>query len=85
MPQTPKPTNANQRATTVKDQDITKFQKRQREQSEDTQNNPGNKNSGAKNSIRNNNTKKNSNNNNYKDSNTVKKKPKIVYSPVRHV
>ena len=53
--------------------------KKQKEQSENTQNNPGNKNSGANNSYPNNNTK--NNNNNFKNSNRAEKKPKNVYPP----
>ena len=54
--------------------------KRQKEESEDTQNIPGSKNSGAKNSTRNNNTNKN-NENNYKKSNRAERKLKVVYEP----
>ena len=55
---------------------------RQKEQSEDTQDNPGNKNNGAKNSIPNNNTnKKKKNNNNYKNNNRAERKPKTAYPP----
>ena len=55
--------------------------KSQKEQSEDSQNNPGNKNGDANNSIPNNNAKKNNYNNNYKNSNRAERKPKTVYSP----
>ena len=56
--------------------------KRQKDQSEDTQSNPRNKNSGTNNSIPNNNTNENSNNNNnYKNSNRAERKPKTVYLP----
>ena len=51
--------------------------KRQKEQSEDTPNNPANKNSGANTSIPNKNSNKN-NNNNYKNSNRAKRKPKKI-------
>ena len=55
--------------------------KRHKEQSEDTENYPGNKNSDANNSIANNSTNKNNNNNNYKNGNGAEKKPKTVYPP----
>ena len=59
--------------------------KREKQQSKDTQNIPGNKNTGAKNSFPNNNTNK-SNNNNYKNSNRAEGKPKkLFFHPVRHV
>ena len=55
---------------------------RLKEQSEGTQNNPGNRNSGAYTSIPSNNTNKNNNNNhNYKNSNRAERKPKTVYPP----
>ena len=54
--------------------------KRQKEQTEDTQTIPGNKNSGANNSIPYNNTNRN-NNNNYKKINRAVRKPKTVYPP----
>ena len=54
--------------------------KRQKEQSEDTQNNPGSRNSDANNSIPDNNTN-NSNHNNYKNSNRAEGKPETVYPP----
>ena len=76
-------TDPNQRATTVKKPGHYRNQccllKRQREQSENTQNNPGNRNSGANISIPNNNTNKN--NNNYKNSDKPGRKPKPVYPP----
>ena len=52
---------------------------RQKIQSEGTQVNHGNKNSGANNSIPNNNTNENKNNNNYKNSNRAERQPKTVY------
>ena len=52
--------------------------KRQKKQSEDIQNNPGNKNSGATNSFPNNNTNKNNNNNNYKNSDRAGRESEIV-------
>ena len=55
--------------------------KRQKEQSENTQNKPRNKNSAANNSIANNNTNKNINTNNYKNSNRAERMPKTVYPP----
>ena len=85
MQQTQTRTDPNQRATTVKNRHYRnqyRLLKRQKQQSEDTQNNPGNKNSGANTSIPTNNTNKNiHNNNNYKNSNRAKRKPKIVYPP----
>ena len=62
------------------------LQKRPKEQSEETQLNPGAKNSGAKNSgaknsIPNNNTNKKNNNNNYKNSNRAERKLKTVHPP----
>ena len=53
--------------------------KKQREQTENIQNNPGNKNSDANNSKLNSNV--NNNNNNNKNSNRTERKPKTVYSP----
>ena len=62
--------------------------KKQGEHTEKTQNDPGNKNSGAKNSNPNSNVnsnnKKNSNNN-HKNSNRAKRKPRTVYPFVRSV
>ena len=55
--------------------------KRQTEQSEDTQNNPRNKNSGANFSIANNNTNKNEKVNNNKDNIRAEIKPKTVSPP----
>ena len=52
--------------------------KKQRKQTEDTQNNPTNKNTGANNSIPNSNVNK-INNNNHKNSNRANRKPKTVY------
>ena len=75
----------NQRAATVKElgqyRNQCHLQKRQKEQSEDTQNNPGNKNRGANRSIPNNNTNKNNNNNNCKNNDRAERKPKPVYQP----
>ena len=51
--------------------------KRQKEQSEDTQINPGNRNSDANNPIPDNNTN-NNNHNNYKNSERVEEKPETV-------
>ena len=56
--------------------------KRQKEQSEVTQNIPGNKNSGAYYSIPNNNTNKNKNNNKYTDSEELKESQKLFIHPV---
>ena len=53
---------------------------KQREQIENNQNNPGNKNSDAKNSNANSSINNNNNNNN-KNRNRAKKKPKTVYPP----
>ena len=78
------PADPNQGATTVKKSTQYKNQyrliKRQKEQSEDAQINPGNKNISANSSIPNNNTNKN-NNNNYKNSNRAERKPKMIYPP----
>ena len=54
--------------------------KKQREQTENTQNNPGNRNSDANNSIPDNNTN-NNNHINYKNCNRAEGKPEIVYPP----
>ena len=54
--------------------------KRQRELTENNQNNPGIKNSDANNSKPNSNVNNNNNNNN-KNSNRAKRKPKTVYPP----
>ena len=53
--------------------------KKQREQTEDAQNNPGNKNSGANTS--NSTSNDNNINNNNKNSNRTERKPKTVYPP----
>ena len=53
--------------------------KKQREQAQDVQDNPGNKNSGANTSNSNSNV--NNNNNNNKNSNRAERKRKTVYSP----
>ena len=53
--------------------------KKQREQTENIQSNPGNKNSDARTSNPNGNV--NNNNNNNKDSNRAERKPKTVYPP----
>ena len=53
--------------------------KKQREQTENTQNIPGNRNSDANDSNPNSNV--NNNNNNYKNSNIAEKKPETVYPP----
>ena len=78
-------TDANQRATTVKKsgQYTKKCRplKRRKEQTENTQTNPGNKNSGAKNSIPVVNTNKNNQNSSYKNSNRAERKPRAVYTP----
>ena len=55
--------------------------KRQKEQSEDTENIPANKKIGANNPIPNKNTKINNKNNNYKTSDRAERKPKTVYLP----
>ena len=69
MQQTEMRTDPNRRATTVKKPGYYKNEcrllKREKEQCGNTENNPGNQNSGAKNSIPNNNTNKKNN----KDSN----------------
>ena len=73
-------TDPNQRGTTKRNSEIKKLvpsAKKQKEQSEDTQNNPGNKNSGANNSIPNNTA--NNKNNISKKSNRAEKEPKTVY------
>ena len=59
--------------------------KRQKEQIEDTQYNPANKNSSASNSIPNNNTNKNNNNNNSENSDRAEKSQKMFTHPARHV
>ena len=71
---------------TVKNQDIPKIsvacRKKQREQTENTQNNPGDKNSCANNSNPNSNVNNNNNNhNNYKNKNIAETKPETVYPP----
>ena len=76
------PTDPNQRATTVKKPGHYKNQcrllKKQREQTEDVQNNPGNKNIGANTS----NSSSNLNNNNdNKNNSRATRKPKTVYPP----
>ena len=85
MLQTQMPTNANQRATTVKKlrkyRNQCRLVKREKEQTENTQNNPGSKNRGANKSIPNNNTNNNNSNNNYKNSNRAGRKPKTVSPP----
>ena len=55
--------------------------KKQREQAENTQINPGNRNSDANNSIPDNNTYKININNSYKNSDRAEKKPETVYPP----
>ena len=78
-------TDRSQRTTTVKNQHITEnsavLLKRQKEQTEDTQIEPGNKNIGANNSIPNNNKIKNKNNNYHKNCNISERKPKTFYPP----
>ena len=75
-------TDPNQRATTLKKPGHYKNQcrllKKQREQTENNRNNPGNKNSDANNSNPNTNV---CNNNNKKNGNRAEKKPKTVYPP----
>ena len=78
-------TDPNQRATTLKNQDITKisvdcWKKKQREQTENNQNNPGNNNSDANDSNLNSSIN-NNNNSNIKNSNRAERQPKTVYSP----
>ena len=58
--------------------------KKQREQTENNQNNPGNKNSDANTSIPNSNVNIHDNNNN-KNSNKAERNSKTVSNPVRHV
>ena len=59
-----------------------RFLKKQREQTENTQNNPGNKNSGANSFAPNSNVNNKINNNsNQKNGNSVGRKPKTVYPP----
>ena len=53
--------------------------KKQRETTEKSQNNPGNKNSDANNSNPHSNINKSNNNNNNKNSNRAERKPKTVY------
>ena len=78
-------TEPNQRVTTVKNQDITelgaacRLLEKQREQFENNQKNPGNKNSDARNSNPNRNV--NNINKNNKNSNRAERKPKTVYPP----
>ena len=55
--------------------------KKAKEESEGTQNNLGNKSSGANTSLINNNTNMNKNNNPYKNSNRAKRKPKAIHPP----
>ena len=78
-------TDPNQRATTVKKghyRNQCRLFKKQREQTEINQNNPGNENSDANNSNPNSNVNNNNNNhNNYKNSNIVERKPENVYPP----
>ena len=85
-----RPTNTNsqypnQRATTVKNLDITEIGvacwKNPQYQTDKTQISPGNKNSGANNSQPNRSVNKNNKNNKHKNSNRAKRKPKIVYPP----
>ena len=82
-PQTQTLTGPNQRTTTVENQDITEISvdcwKKQREQTKNNQNKPGNKNSDANTS----NPNSNINNKNYnnKNSNRAERKPKTVYPP----
>ena len=55
---------------------------KQRDKTENTQNNPGNKKSDANNSNPNSNVNNNNNNhNNYKNSNIAERKPETVYPP----
>ena len=88
MLQTQMLTGPNQRATTVNKTRFYKNKcrllKRRKEQSDDTQNNPRNENSGANISLPNNNTIENNNNNNYKNSNRAEKSHKLFIHPVRH-
>ena len=85
MQQTLLLTDPNQRAATVKNQDITEISVdcwKKSENTENTQNNPGNKNSDASNSNPNSNLNNNNNNhNNYKNSNGAERKPETVYLP----
>ena len=79
MPQTRAPKDLNQRATTAKKPGHYGNQcplLNKKEQVEGTQTNPGNKNSGAKNSMPNHN---NNNNKNNKNSNRAEREPKTVY------
>ena len=81
-------TDPNQRATTVKKTTYRNqccLLKMRKKQSEDTQNNPGNINSSANNSIPNNNTNKINNKNNYKIVTEQKESQKMFIYPVRHV
>ena len=77
------PTDPNQGATTVKKPAQSRNQcrllKKQREQTENNQNTPGNKNSDANTSNPNSNVKNNNNNN--KNSNRAERKAKTVYPP----
>ena len=77
-------THPNQCATTAKKPGHYRRQCRllesQKEQSEDTRKTPGNKNSGANNSIPNNNKNK-KDNNNHKTRNRAERKPKNGYPP----
>ena len=65
-------------------QKLVSFAEKAKEKSEDTQNNPGNQNSGAINSIPNNNTKKN-NNKNFKYRNRAERSEKLFVHPVSYV
>ena len=80
------PTDLNESATTVKKpghyRNQCRFLEKQRERTENVQNNPGNKNSGAKNSNpKNSNVNNNNNINNHKNSKRAERKPKTVYPP----
>ena len=80
------PTDPGQPVTTVKNQKPGHYNNqchlliKQREQFQITQNNPGNKNSGANNSNTNSNVNNNKNNNN-KNSHGAERKRKTVYPP----
>ena len=85
-PQTLMLTDPNRRATTVKNQDITEISvacwKKQREQTQNNQNDPGNKNSDANTSNPNGNV--NNPNNTTKTVTKLKESQKLFTHPVRH-
>ena len=75
----PKPTCHHTKKKTKQYKNQCRLLKKQRQQTENSQNNPGNKNSDAITSNPNSNA--NNNNNNNKNSNRAERKPKTVYAP----